>query len=477
MDDNVVKNFFEYLENIGLIDNMNKRNLFNVYCNIFQNSNDKNFSTVMFETLLYFFNNFDEEQKKFSSLNLIIKYFSNQKENKIPENNYIQKESKSQSMKQLIQSNNNNKIKPNKNNQNNSSSNLRNKNSLKRNNKSNNLTNSNLLLETSWDKKEREEFEKCTFEPEINKRINTAINPNVPIYERLYSYNKIYKQNKELKINEKEKKENEQNSFKPKILTPEKYKTKNNFEHRQKLYLNNKNKHHAKLVGQIEKNFNKNCSFSPKINSKKIDVLNINNKNNETPVHLRLYEDVQKRKNKNLNLMNNLKTNEQSNVIDKENPLVDYEKIEELYNQYKNKPLILQKMKEKFDNEEGITFQPFIIKNYLYDKVKSDFYQRNKKMIENKEKFINECNLKKEENFKKNQLYSDKRYTQNEKDEITKRIVDRLYGNNILKKDKENNFKEDDKYCDKIISLDEYHEGKNKKIVKNNIPYDDNNSF
>ena len=98
-------------------------------------------------------------------------------------------------------------------------------------------------------------------------------------------------------------------------------------------------------------------------------------------------------------------------------------------------------------------------------------------MIENKEKFINECNLKKEENFKKNQLYSDKRYTQNEKDEITKRIVDRLYGNNILKKDKENNFKEDDKYCDKIISLDEYHEGKNKKIVKNNIPYDDNNSF
>ena len=134
-------------------------------------------------------------------------------------------------------------------------------------------------------------------------------------------------------------------------------------------------------------------------------------------------------------------------------------------------------MKEKFDNEEGITFQPFINKNYLYDKVKSDFYQRNKKMIENKEKFINECNLKKEENFKKNQLYSDKRYTQNEKDEITKRIVDRLYGNNILKKDKENNFKEDDKYCDKIISLDEYHEGKNKKIVKNNIPYDDNNSF
>ena len=185
MDDNVVKNFFEYLENIGLIDNMNKRNLFNIYCNFFQNSNDKNFSTVMFETLLYFFNNFDEEQKKFSSLNLIIKYFSNQKENKIPENNYIKKEIKSQSMKQLIQSNNNNNIKPNKNNQNNSSSNLKNRNSSKRNNKSNNLTNSNLLLETSWDKKEREEFEKCTFEPEINKRINTAINPNIPYINKI----------------------------------------------------------------------------------------------------------------------------------------------------------------------------------------------------------------------------------------------------------------------------------------------------
>ena len=98
-----------------------------------------------------------------------------------------------------------------------------------------------------------------------------------------------------------------------------------------------------------------------------------------------------------------------------------------------------------------------------------------------KQKFIHDYNQREEEKFKKNQLHSDKRYSQSEKDEITKRIIDRLYGdNNIVnnkKKDEKINLKEDDKYCDKIISLDEYHEGKNKKIVKNNIPYDDNNSF
>ena len=168
-------------------------------------------------------------------------------------------------------------------------------------------------------------------------------------------------------------------------------------------------------------------------------------------------------------MINNLKTNEQSNVIDKENPLVDYEKIEELYNQYKNKPALLQKIKEKVENEEGITFQPYINKNNYYsDKVKSDFYERNMQMIASKQKFINDYNQREEENFKKNQLYSDKRYTQNEKEEITKRIIDRLYGennnySNFRKKDDKSNLKEDDKYSDKIMSLDDYNKKNEKK--------------
>ena len=295
-----------------------------------------------------------------------------------------------------------------------------------------------------------------------------------PFYERLYNYNKIYKNKKDNKINEKEKKENEINSFKPKIIsTPEKYRTKskNSFEERQKLYFDNKKKNQQKLIGEINKDYNKNCSFTPKVNTgKKIDNYYLKNNDLLSPVHLRLYEDDQRRRNKKLQSVNNynLKINEDCNSKSKEVPLVDYEKIEELYNQYKNKPLVIQKIKKKVENEEGITFQPDISKNNLYyDKIKSDFYERNMQILSMKQKFIHDYNQREEEKFKKNQLHSDKRYSQSEKDEITKRIIDRLYGdNNIVnnkKKDEKINLKEDDKYCDKIISLDEYNEGQIKK--------------
>ena len=90
-------------------------------------------------------------------------------------------------------------------------------------------------------------------------------------------------------------------------------------------------------------------------------------------------------------------------------------------------------------------------------------------MIASKKKFINDYNQREEENFRRNQLYSDKRYTQNEKEEITKRIIDRLYGengnnyNNLRKKDDKSNLKDDEKYSDKIMSLDDYNKKNEKK--------------
>ena len=489
MSEEAVKKFLFYLEDIGLINNIKAESLLNIYFNLFQNSNDKNFTSLMCATLMFFFNNMNEDEQKFSSLNLILKYLNNQNEKGLEKikntNANIEKENKNETIQKLSQYNNNifnNNIKNNRiNNLNNTHQNsLKIKSStpkkipninieenLNKNNKSirntkDNSDNSN-LLETSWDKKEREEYEQCTFEPVINKRMSTNTNQKIPIYERLYSYNNIYKNRKEMKINEKEKKENEDNSFKPKIIsTPVKYrnKSKNNFEDRQKLFLDYKNKNQAKLIGQIDKDFNKKCSFSPKVNTgKQVENYYNNNSDISSPVHLRLYEDDQKRRNKN-------KINEQNNL---NSPLVDYEKIEELYNQYKNKPALLQKIKEKVENEEGITFQPYINKNNYYsDKVKSDFYERNMQMIASKQKFINDYNQREEENFKKNQLYSDKRYTQNEKEEITKRIIDRLYGennnySNFRKKDDKSNLKEDDKYSDKIMSLDDYNKKNEKK--------------
>ena len=490
MSEEAVKNFLFYLEDIGLINNIKAQNLLNVYYNLFQNSNDKNFTNLMCATLMFFFNNMNEDEQKFSSLNLILKYLNKQNEEGLGKikNTYdnIEKENKNETMQKLSQYNNNiknNNINKNKiNNLNNTpQTSLKIKSSTpkkiqninidensNKNNKSirntkNNSDNSN-LLETSWDKKEREEYEQCTFEPLINKRSSTNNNQKIPIYERLYSYNNIYKNRKEMKINEKEKKENEDNSFQPKIIsTPQKFrnKSKNTFEDRQKLFFDYKNRNQAKLMGQIDKDFNNKCSFSPKVNSGK-QIENYYNNNNDisSPVHLRLYEDDQKRRNKNkLNEQNNLNT-----------PLVDYEKLEELYNQYKNKPALLQKIKEKVENEEGITFQPYINKNNYYsDKVKTDFYERNMQMIASKKKFINDYNQREQENFRRNQLYSDKRYTQNEKEEITKRIIDRLYGengnnyNNLRKKDDKSKLKDDEKYIDKIMSLDDYNKKNEKK--------------
>jgi hypothetical protein len=78
------------------------------------------------------------------------------------------------------------------------------------------------------------------------------------------------------------------------ISIPQKYriKSKNSFEDRQKLYFDNKYKHQQKLINKIDKDFKKNCSFTPKIN---IDNYYLKNNVLSSPVHLRLYEDEQKR--------------------------------------------------------------------------------------------------------------------------------------------------------------------------------------
>ena len=108
------------------------------------------------------------------------------------------------------------------------------------------------------------------------------------------------------------------------ISTPQKYriKSKNSFEDRQKLYFDNKNKHQQKLINKIDKDFQKNCSFTQKIN---IDNYYLKNNDLTSPVHLRLYEDEQKRRNKKLNNYNS----KLIKIIIQREKLVDYEKIEE----------------------------------------------------------------------------------------------------------------------------------------------------
>ena len=86
-------------------------------------------------------------------------------------------------------------------------------------------------------------------------------------------------------------------------------------------------------------------------------------------------------------------------------------------------------------------------------------YERNIQILSPKQKFIKDYNQREKKNWKKKQLCSDKRYSQSEKDETTKKIIDILYENNNTINSK----KKDDKYYFKIISLDEYKEGKIKQ--------------
>ncbi len=220
-----------------------------------------------------------------------------------------------------------------------------------------------------------------------------------------------------MKINEIEKIENEKSSFRPNIINPpEEFKknVKKKFEERQKIFFDNKYKHKEKLLGKLDKDFNKNYSFSPKVNSgRKIENYYINYFQLSSPVFKRLYEDDYKRRLRNKKYINELnnKIDEQCNSISKDISTVDYEKIEELYNQYKNKAVNYQKVKEKVEFDEGCTFKPYLNKNNFYsDKVKSDFYERNMNTLFSKQKFINDYNQREEEKLRNMQYRTFKGY-------------------------------------------------------------------
>ena len=432
MSEGNLNDFLNYLKKIGLIEDYTFQFLYNIYLNLTKHSMNNNFTNSMCATLLYFFNNMTEEQQKYSSFNLITNYFKNKKEKSINKlNNIIEKiiiKKKKELFHKLNRFNNENKgkkienLKKQLNNSNSKRQNPKinildenNNNTLNNYNKKNNK----IILETSWDKKEREEYEKCTFEPTINKRVNSQpnIKKKISVYQRLYNYNNKYENKKQMKINEIEKIENEKSSFRPNIINPpEEFKknVKKKFEERQKIFFDNKYKHKEKLLGKLDKDFNKNYSFSPKVNSgRKIENYYINYFQLSSPVFKRLYEDDYKRRLRNKKYINELnnKIDEQCNSISKDISTVDYEKIEELYNQYKNKAVNYQKVKEKVEFDEGCTFKPYLNKNNFYsDKVKSDFYERNMNTLFSKQKFINDYNQREEEKLRNMQYRTFKGY-------------------------------------------------------------------
>ena len=289
------------------------------------------------------------------------------------------------------------------------------------------------------------EYKECTFKPKINK-LNQNLNltklsnkeRNKEIqnrFEKLYNDNEKYKLTRQIKALELDYLINKDLTFNPRInytkfLTREN--SKENFETRVKTFLAHKQKHTEEIKNKINKEFEQNFSFSPKINSPKMSKnystnsflsKTINEKkeyqnNKVLPSYIRLYEEskirnqkqVQKRKEAD-ELLTNLSSININKVI------LDINKINELYKN-KNKKKIEERTKKKVIKEEGITFKPILYKNRFTKNIYSTFYERNYKFLEDKQKFIT---------LNKNKIKRDKIISPKEKKQIVENVIQRLY--------------------------------------------------
>ena len=560
------QNFTGYLCKIGLITSSTTNELYKIYNNIIQsakqnsNINNIDFKEAVCATLIYFFSSLNEDIKKEMSLNLVLNYFSfieSQKQSKLKSCILLLAAKNKTLLKKFLKwnykgKNNSSPIQKTKHIQSYSHNNfLTSSNTLPSSNtlidEINNSMNRPLHLETSWDRKEREDFEKCTFKPKTNnygnlisnsKRmssLHTFNNSSGSVYERLYKDGEKYAMKKQMKALELDHILSEKYNFQPELIqTPKKFRKKslNKFDERQENFINNKSKHKEQIITQVNDEYNNKCSFNPKINTtKKYNK----NQRSTSPAHIRLYEDDKRRRNKNISIKNeiNQKIDEQCNsFISKKTPVPAYgftttntnsnsknnsvnydsKKIEKLYNQYKSKSGRIEQIKKAMESEGGITFQPYLYKdNKYYNKITSNVYERGDKMLETRKNFVNLFNQAQTQNWKEQQI-GYKEYSQQEKEQITQRIINRLYGRNYergnnhaeikntipnsmenenfernidsdaivsseninteenIKEDYYNNDKNniieddnDEKYNDKIISIDEYTFGKNKK--------------
>ena len=320
-------------------------------------------------------------------------------------------------------------------------------------------------LMTSLEEKEMLELEECYFKPKINKirknkelnEINTDKKNKQEVFEKLYKYNEKYKLAKELKALELEKIAGQKNTFIPNTnpmyrknkklkkkslsqldINSKKIWTKKNvvksegnlnFEERQKNYLIKKRKHSNEIKNQLDSIFNEICSFNPKINSdNNLGNYNTNcniKRTKKNTVFSRLYQEGQKRINTKAMKEQKIisKILEMSNVINPEKNF-DINTINRLY-ENKEQKNNYKKVIEKVEKEEGTTFKPYISPNNYNRNITNTFFERNKKLIIDRESFCEEENKKIIEKEKKNII--GKEYTKEERQKVINNIINRLY--------------------------------------------------
>ena len=325
-------------------------------------------------------------------------------------------------------------------------------------------------LHTSLEEKELRELQECTFKPKINesrKKLKKVLSQNdinssliiqnnnnsknkekrekeIQLrFEKLYKDNEKYQLAKEMKAIEYEHIMSRNAPFIPNIkksknnsLNKNRQKSEGNFEERQQEYLEKKNKHSSELKNKINSENDELCPFYPKITNDKGEYYQIRKKEkiNKRPVFIRLYEDCKDRQNfhkqkekENFNKIMNL-----SNILNPKKNF-NFETINRLYENREQKDS-LQKTRKKVEEEEGITFKPYIPDNNYIKEINGTFYERSRKFMNDKESFYEEENKRHKESLRNSA--EKKEYTKEQRKQIVDNIINRLYNDSIQSNNK-----------------------------------------
>ena len=144
----------------------------------------------------------------------------------------------------------------------------------------------------------------------------------------------------------------------------------NDFINRQDDYNKSRSIRREKLKKLSDIEYENACTFSPKIVTRTIDD-NYNHNHSNQNIYQKLYEDSTRRQvahNKKVNeYVKHIKSESNKNFSSKNGSnhskqIVSKDKIQKLYNDYKNKSVTRKKLTNKINNENGITFKPIFSK-------------------------------------------------------------------------------------------------------------------
>ena len=200
------------------------------------------------------------------------------------------------------------------------------------------------------------------------------------------------------------------------------YERQNSLLKRRREYIQNKS-------FDKELNLSNSCTFIPELNEV---TRHLTHSNSYTPIHIRLFNDSKYR----ILTQNNIQSKENERIKNNANRnlyKVDRFKIEQLYNEYKERKLFKKNLQRRFDKENGITYKPFVPHDKYFKNINSTFMEREKNYINDKEENI--VNYNKE--FKNNQisnLVGYDRWKDKNRDEIINEVLERLYLNETASK-------------------------------------------